>query len=50
MTQFKEEGLKQMKKCIQRGTVRTKIIDLRVLCIVIRKTQKFRDFKVFDRV
>ena len=49
MTQFKE-GLKQMKKCIQRGRVGTRIIDLRVLCIVIRKAQKFRDFKVFDRV
>ena len=50
MTQFKGEGLKQMNKCIQKGGVGTRIIDWGVLCIVIRKAQKFRDFKVFDRV
>ena len=39
MTQFKEVSLKYMFKRLQRGDVGTKIINLRVLCIVIQKTQ-----------
>ena len=30
MTQYKEESLKQIYKCVQRGGVSAKIIDLRV--------------------
>ena len=45
MTWFKEESLKQMYKCIQKGVVNTKIGDLRVLCIsyvlVIQNARKF---------
>ena len=51
MAQFKEDSLEQVYKCRQRGGVRTKkIIGLRVLCIVIRKAQRFWDFKAFNRV
>ena len=39
MTQFKEGSLKYMFKRLQKGDVGTKIINLRVLCIVIQKTQ-----------
>ena len=50
MTQFKEEILKQIYKCIQRGVVDTEIIDFQILCIVIQNAEKFRDFKVFNGV
>ena len=39
MTQFKEGSLKYMFKRLQRGDVGTKIINLRVLCIVIQNAQ-----------
>ena len=40
----------RMYKCIQKGEVGTKIIDLRLLCIVILNMQKFQTFKVFNQV
>ena len=43
MTQFKEESLKETYKYIQRRKVDTKIMDLRVLWIVIRNARKFLD-------
>ena len=51
MAQFKEDSFgASVQMQTERGSKNKKIIGLRVLCIVIRKAQRFWDFKAFNRV